>query len=134
MIPDIEVGYRGPEVCALTGITYRQLDYWTRSGLIVPSVSRAHGSGTQNRYSKRDVADLRIMHDLVAAGVRPERCRPVIDALHVAEHDLTPAYLIITDTEVSVAADHASLIEDIDQADNPVVMVVRRLGRRGDSR
>lgn len=31
-------GYRAPQVCKLVGITYRQLDYWARTGLITPSM------------------------------------------------------------------------------------------------
>ncbi len=30
---DESVGYRGPTACAVAGITYRQLDYWARTGL-----------------------------------------------------------------------------------------------------
>ena len=31
-----EQGYRVPEVCRIVGITYRQLDYWARTGLVTP--------------------------------------------------------------------------------------------------
>jgi hypothetical protein len=43
-------GYRGPAVCRIVGITYRQLDYWARTGLVEPSLRRAEGSGTQRLY------------------------------------------------------------------------------------
>ena len=33
-----EVGYRGPIACNAAGITYRQLDYWARTGLLQPSI------------------------------------------------------------------------------------------------
>jgi hypothetical protein len=36
--PGDHVGYRGPTACAAAGITYRQLDYWARTQLVVPSV------------------------------------------------------------------------------------------------
>ena len=44
-------GYRVPEVCRTIGITYRQLDYWARTGLVTPSIREAGGSGTQRLYS-----------------------------------------------------------------------------------
>jgi DNA-binding transcriptional MerR regulator len=47
-------GYRGPQVCSIVGITYRQLDYWARTDLIRPSLADAKGSGTQRVYSYRD--------------------------------------------------------------------------------
>ena len=34
-LPD-DVGYRGPSACQVAGITYRQLDYWARTGLVEP--------------------------------------------------------------------------------------------------
>ena len=40
-----EVGYRGPIACSAAGITYRQLDYWARTGLLQPSIRAARGSG-----------------------------------------------------------------------------------------
>ena len=42
-----EDGFRGPQVCSIVGITYRQLDYWARTDLLRPSISEARGSGTQ---------------------------------------------------------------------------------------
>ena len=52
---DVETGYRGPIACRAAGITYRQLDYWDRTGLISPTVRTAHGSGSQRLYSFRDI-------------------------------------------------------------------------------
>ena len=46
-----ELGYRGPQVCKIVGISYRQLDYWARTDLVRPSLADARGSGTQRRYS-----------------------------------------------------------------------------------
>ena len=50
------VGYRGPTACNAAGITYRQLDYWARTGLVVPTIRSAsrlgHASGcTRSRTS-----------------------------------------------------------------------------------
>ncbi|CAM5646537.1 hypothetical protein SPURM210S_04569 [Streptomyces purpurascens] len=56
-----QIGYRGPTACAAAGITYRQLDYWARTGLVEPSARPAHGSGTQRLYSFRDVVVLKIV-------------------------------------------------------------------------
>lgn len=60
---------RGPDVCDLVGITYRQLDYWARTDLIRPSLVEAKGSGTRRVYSMRDALLLAIVHELVGAGL-----------------------------------------------------------------
>lgn len=62
-------GYRGPQVCEIVGITYRQLDYWARTGLLVPSITAAKGSGTQRRYSYRDLLELKVIKQLLDAGL-----------------------------------------------------------------
>ena len=50
-----EQGFRAPQVCKIVGITYRQLDYWARTDLIVPSLQTAQGSGSQRVYSFQDI-------------------------------------------------------------------------------
>jgi DNA-binding transcriptional MerR regulator len=76
--PVPEEGYRGPTVCKLVGITYRQLDYWARTNLVTPSVRPADGSGSQRLYSFGDLVELRIIKRLLDAGVSLQRIREAI--------------------------------------------------------
>ncbi|MER6206011.1 MULTISPECIES: MerR family transcriptional regulator [unclassified Streptomyces] len=78
-----EIGYRGPTACAAAGITYRQLDYWARTGLVEPSVRPAHGSGTQRLYSFRDVVVLKIVKRFLDTGVSLQNIRSAV--LHLRE-------------------------------------------------
>jgi DNA-binding transcriptional MerR regulator len=73
-----ESGYRGPTVCKLIGISYRQLDYWARTDLVTPSVRAADGSGSQRLYSFTDLVELRIIKRLLDAGVSLQRIRDAI--------------------------------------------------------
>ncbi|WP_184762336.1 MerR family transcriptional regulator [Streptomyces griseoloalbus] len=73
-----EIGYRGPTACAAAGITYRQLDYWARTGLVEPSVRPAHGSGTQRLYSFRDVVVLKIVKRFLDTGVSLQNIRSAV--------------------------------------------------------
>nr|WP_155074116.1 MerR family transcriptional regulator [Streptomyces taklimakanensis] len=72
------IGYRGPTACAAAGITYRQLDYWARTGLVEPSIRPAYGSGTQRLYSFRDVVVLKIVKRLLDAGVSLQNIRAAV--------------------------------------------------------
>ena len=72
------VGYRGPAACAAAGITYRQLDYWARTGLVEPSIRPAHGSGSHRLYSFRDVVVLKIVKRLLDAGVSLQNIRTAV--------------------------------------------------------
>ena len=63
------------------GISYRQLDYWARTALVVPSVRDASGSGTQRLYSFRDLVVLKVVKRLLDAGVSLQNIRRAIEAL-----------------------------------------------------
>ena len=76
-----EQGYRVPEVCKLVGISYRQLDYWARTGLVTPSIQDAHGSGSQRLYSFQDLVTLRVIKKLLDTGVSLQRVRKAVDHL-----------------------------------------------------
>jgi DNA-binding transcriptional MerR regulator len=74
-----ETGFRGPQVCKIVGISYRQLDYWARTDLVRPSLADAHGSGTQRRYSYRDLVRLKVIKSLLDAGVKLQTARKAIE-------------------------------------------------------
>ena len=96
-----EIGYRGPTACAAAGITYRQLDYWARTGLVVPSVRDASGSGTQRLYSFRDIVVLKVVKRLLDAGVSLQNIRKAIETLRRrGEEDLANVTLISDGTTV----------------------------------
>ena len=78
---DDEIGYRGPTACRAAGITYRQLDYWARTGLLEPSVRAAGGSGTQRLYGFRDILVLKIVKRLLDTGVSLQQIRIAISVL-----------------------------------------------------
>jgi DNA-binding transcriptional MerR regulator len=79
------LGYRGPSACAAAGITYRQLDYWARTGLVQPSVRPASGSGSQRLYGFRDVLVLKIVKRLLDTGVSLQSIRTAVRALRSAD-------------------------------------------------
>jgi DNA-binding transcriptional MerR regulator len=78
---DSTFGYRSPQVCAVVGITYRQLDYWDRSGLLGPSMQRATGSGSQRLYTFQDIVTLRVIKRLKDAGTSLHKIRQAFDQL-----------------------------------------------------
>ena len=79
--PDEQVGYRVPIACQVAGITYRQLDYWARTGLVNPSIRTARGSGSQRLYSFKDVLVLKIVKRLLDTGVSLQQIRSAVHAL-----------------------------------------------------
>lgn len=82
-LPDLDedTGYRGPTACRAANITYRQLDYWARTGLVEPSVRSATGSGTQRLYSFRDILVLKVVKRLLDTGVSLQQIRSAVEHL-----------------------------------------------------
>jgi DNA-binding transcriptional MerR regulator len=96
-----EVGYRGVTACHAVSISYRQLDYWARTGLVTPSVRDASGSGTQRLYSFRDMVVLKVVKRLLDAGVSLQNIRKAIEALRLrGVEDLAEITLISDGTTV----------------------------------
>lgn len=81
-LPGQVVGYRGPQVCQIAGITYRQLDYWTRTNLICPTVAEATGSGSQRLYGFRDLVIIKIIKGLLDTGISLQNVRKALVQLH----------------------------------------------------
>jgi DNA-binding transcriptional MerR regulator len=75
---DGQEGFRVPEVCRLVGISYRQLDYWARTGLVTPSIREAGGSGTQRLYSFQDLVQLRVIKKLLDTGISLQNIRKAV--------------------------------------------------------
>jgi DNA-binding transcriptional MerR regulator len=93
-LPD-DLGYRGPTACNAAGITYRQLDYWARTGLVEPTVRPAGGSGTQRLYSFRDILLLKVIKRLLDAGISLQQIRQAVAHLRArGTDDLTRVTLM----------------------------------------
>jgi DNA-binding transcriptional MerR regulator len=90
-------GYRGPQACKIVGITYRQLDYWTRTGLIVPSIQEAAGSGTQRLFSFNDLLQLKVIKSLTDAGASLQKVRQAINYVRDHLSDDWSQVTIVTD-------------------------------------
>ena len=94
--PAATEGFRGPQVCSLVGITYRQLDYWARTGLLRPSIADAKGSGTQRLYAYTDVLELKVIKQLLDAGISLQRARRAVECLRAGlGADLASANLVL---------------------------------------
>ncbi len=107
----IETGFSGTKTASIVGITYRQLDYWARTGLVRPSLLDAVGSGSRREYSYRDLLELRVIKNLLDAGIKLASVRDVFSYLreHVGS-DIASAHIVISGSNV-VLCDGDELID-----------------------
>jgi len=130
-----EPGYGGPQVCAIVGISYRQLDYWARTDLVRPSLADAHGSGTQRRYSYRDLVRLKVIKSLLDAGVKLQTARRAIDYLREDTVTWETASLVLNGSDSVLARDGNDLVDLVRRGQGvlnivPLGYVVDELGDR----
>ena len=100
-------GFRAPEACAIAGITYRQLDYWARTGLLRPSLQDPRGSGTQRLYSFDDLVRLSVLKRLLEQGLSLQKARAALDLL---EGDVSSAVLVVGPQSKVVPDDDAEAL------------------------
>jgi DNA-binding transcriptional MerR regulator len=108
----VEDGFSGTRTAEIVGISYRQLDYWARTDLVRPSLCEAKGSGSRRRYSYRDLLELKIIKQLLDAGIKLETVRTVFTELrtHVGA-DISSANLVIQGSNALLALDDGQLVD-----------------------
>jgi len=105
-------GFSGAAAAEIAGITYRQLDYWTRTGLVTPSLGAANGSGSRRRYSYTDLLELRVIKSLLDAGIRLENVRDAFIYLReVLGQEITSASLVIRGSSSVIVRDDGELVD-----------------------
>ncbi len=101
MSDNVVRSYTSKQTQEIAGITYRQLDYWARTGLVQPSVAAALGSGSRRAYSYGDLVKLRIIKDLLDRGVGLQQIRDVFrNHENILDEDLAGGRLVISGDEV----------------------------------
>jgi DNA-binding transcriptional MerR regulator len=109
---DEMIGYRGPTACSAASITYRQLDYWARTELVVPSIRTATGSGSQRLYSFKDILVLKVVKRLLDAGVSLQNIRAAVDGLRLrGVDDLAQLTLLSDGTTVYQCTNNEEVVD-----------------------
>ncbi|WP_366939566.1 MerR family transcriptional regulator [Nocardioides sp.] len=107
-----DTGYRGPTACNAAGISYRQLDYWARTGLIEPTVRGAKGSGSQRLYSFQDILLLKVVKRLLDAGISLQQIRTAVQHLRQrGTDDLTRVTLMSDGVSVYECTSNDEIID-----------------------
>jgi predicted RNase H-like HicB family nuclease len=126
-------GFGASAVLKLTGISYRQLDYWARTGLVGSSIRQAAGRGSRRVYSFPDLVALRVVARLLDAGISLQTVRRAVQYLQRhAERPLTRFALVPRGNRVLVPTeDPARMVEASQEGqvviDIPVKPIIERL-------
>lgn len=110
--PNQDGGFKGATAARAAGISYRQLDYWARTGLVEPTVQEAKGSGSQRLYGFRDILVLKLVKRLLDTGISLQQIRTAIGQLHEAGvHDLSKTTLMSDGASVYLCTSNDEVID-----------------------
>ncbi|WP_264786427.1 MerR family transcriptional regulator [Aquiluna sp. KACHI24] len=129
-LPSQDIGYRGASAAAAAGISYRQLDYWDRTGLVIPSIQTATGSGSQRLYSFRDILVLKLVKRLLDTGVSLQQIRLAVEQLRASGiSDLTNTTLMSDGARVYLCTSQDEVIDLLGQGQGVFGIAVGRVLR-----
>lgn len=129
-LPSQDIGYRGASAAAAAGISYRQLDYWDRTALVIPSIQTATGSGSQRLYSFRDILVLKLVKRLLDTGVSLQQIRLAVDQLRASGiNDLTNTTLMSDGARVYLCTSQDEVIDLLGQGQGVFGIAVGRVLR-----
>jgi len=112
MTSTVDEGFSGQTVCRLSGVTYRQLDYWARTDLVTPSVTPANGSGSKRRYSYQDLLEVKVIKSLLDSGVALARARQAVVCLRESLGvDLSSTSLVLSASGSVLAHSNGELVD-----------------------
>ncbi len=107
-----ERGFGTNRAAKIVNLTYRQLDYWARTGLVEPSLLAAKGSGSRRSYSYGDLLELKVIKRLLDAGIDLKRIRIIFSYVrNELRQDISSAALIIDGPRSAVVRDQDALID-----------------------
>lgn len=116
--------FSSKETCKLVSITYRQLDYWAREKIFVPTVE-ATGSGSSREFSFTDLVELRVIKKMLDSGMKLSEVRRATDYLHREGLSLSDADLVMTSDSVFLHdANNPQLLVDLIQNGQGVFTIV----------
>ena len=125
-------GYNAKLTKDVVGITYRQLDYWARTGLIVPSLAQASGSGSRRQYSYDDLVRLKVIKRLLDNGIKLEKVRAIFDYLrNELGADISSANLVIDGASAAIVRSQDDLIDALQRGQG--VLPLSNIGREVDA-
>lgn len=82
--------YTTAEVAQATGFSIRQLDYWAKCGLLIPSIQQPHGPGSRKLYSIDDLIQLQFIRQLKRYGWSTRKIGKAINILRTVMNDPDP--------------------------------------------
>ena len=125
-------GYGAKLTADVVGITYRQLDYWARTELIVPSLEQAAGSGTRRQYSYDDLVRLRVIKRLLDNGIKLEKVRAIFDYIrNELGVDISSANLVMDGPNAAIVRSQDELIDALQRGQG--VLPLSNIGREVDA-
>lgn len=114
---DDDALFSSPDTCRMARVSFRQIDYWARTGVIEPDTP-ATGSGSHRRFTGAQVRDIAMIGRLRELGVGLEAIGEVL-----AVTDEWERALIVIAPEFVRAVDPGDIADAVTEAHGAAVVV-----------
>jgi DNA-binding transcriptional MerR regulator len=126
--------FSSPQTIEIIGITYRQLDYWTRTELVRSTAQEAVGSGSRRRYSYNDLLELKLIKRLLDEGIALHRVREVFDYLRdELGEDVASADLVINGNQSLLVRTDEQILDALRQGQGALYLRMEGLVEEVDA-
>lgn len=115
------MAYTALQAARLAGCTQTQLDYWERSGLVVPDPT------ADGRYSFRDLVALRMVRSLLDAGLSMARVRKAVGELLRAGEDVAGLRMVTDGEQVWACRDDGQILDALRRGQLALFVAVDRM-------
>lgn len=114
-------GFTPPQAARLAGCTPAQLEYWRRSGLVVPPPD------LDAPYTFRDLVALRMVRSLLEAGLPLVRIRRAVTELTRGDDDITELRLVTDGERVWACRNDGQILDALRHGQLALFVAVDRL-------
>ena len=114
-------GFTPPQAARLAGCTPAQLEYWRRSGLVVPPPD------LDAPYTFRDLVALRMVRSLLEAGLPLVRIRRAVTELTRGDGDITELRLVTDGERVWACRNDGQILDALRHGQLALFVAVDRL-------
>lgn len=99
------------EAARFSGIPHRTVDYWSKIGLVVPTVADTTGSGVTRRYDFADLLALRLVKELRRAGISIQALRSAVKQIRGVKNPFAECRLLAIGRTVVWIEDRNNIVD-----------------------
>lgn len=118
--------YSANDITKATGLSYRQVDYLARTGVLGPSLADANGKGTRRIYDEQDVTIAKIVGEAKHMGLNAKVIRELVEFLKSKKNRMKEEQVLVIEKEGFRILNYQELTEALVKSPGAIVISVNK--------